>query len=62
MKALPVQYECHDTDGNLIFKLTTFDENASEFKSDTILTNCNVDEFCEQIKLAVRGLQLEDAK
>jgi len=59
MKALPVEYECH-VDDHLAFKLRVFDEFASEFKSDTILTNSNVNEFCEQIKLAVKGLHLGD--
>ena len=59
MVTKPVEYECHDGE-YLAFKLTVFDEFTATLKSDAILTNANIDEFCEQLKLAVSGLQLEN--
>jgi len=59
IKIYPVSIEAVDEMDECLFKLETFDERSATLKVTTLITNGNIDEFCNSLKRALIMLDLE---
>jgi len=59
IKIYPVSIEAVDEQGECMFKLETFDERSATIKVTTLITNGNIDWFCNSLKRALIMLDLE---
>jgi len=59
IKIYPVSIEAVDEHDECLFKLETFDERSATIKVTTLITNGNIDGFCNSLKRALIMLDFE---
>lgn len=59
IKIYPIEIEAVDDDGELVFKLKSYDENSASLTVNALISHGNVDDFCRALGKAVIMLELE---